>query len=82
MYKIKKKETAEKKGEIVKFDKASFMAIRLKKDGSEHVEHKLLAERLIQKGLATEIKGAELVDAARAEVEALAERNGETKKTR
>lgn len=82
MYKLKQKQSPEKKGETVKFDKASFKAIRLKSDGSEHVEHKLLADRLIKKGLAEEIKGAELVDAAKAEAEALAERNGETKKTR
>lgn len=75
MYKLKETKRSKKEGLKVTFRASDYMAIRLKKDKSEHVEHKLLAQRLIKKGLAEEIKGAELIDAREAEIAALKKRN-------
>lgn len=76
MYKIKETKKTADNARKVTFKASDFTAIRLKKDGSEHVEHSLLAKRLIKKGLAEEIKGAELIDAREAEIAALEKRNG------
>lgn len=80
MYTLKDKKTDTAKGEVLSMSKGDFIAIRLKSDKSVHVEHKHLAERLIKKGLAEEVKGAELVDSAEAEAEALEARNGKGNK--
>ena len=48
---------------VIKFSKEDFKPIRLKsegKDGKVYVEHKHLADKLIKKGVAEEVKGVEL----------------------
>lgn len=80
MYKIKEKDSKKAQGTKVTFRASDFMAIKLKSDGSAHVEHTMLAKRLIKKGLAEEVKGAELIDARQAEIEALEKRNGKKNK--
>lgn len=80
MYKLKEEKKNKKEGDKVTFKSSDFKAIRLKSDKSEHVEHKVLADRLIKKGLAEEMKGAEIIDARQAEIEALEKRNGKKNK--
>ncbi len=80
MYELKNKKADTAKGEVLGMGKGDYIAIRLKCDKSIHVEHKHLAERLIKKGLADEVKGAELVDSAEVEAEALEARNGKGNK--
>ncbi|SHH96005.1 hypothetical protein SAMN05421866_0047 [Chryseobacterium oranimense] len=59
--KVDEKEEKEIKGTKVSFDKVSeYKAIKLKSDGVTYVEHKVLADKLISKKLAEEVKGVEI----------------------
>ncbi len=59
--KVTEKEGKEVKGVKISFDKKEdYKAIKLKSDGKVYVEHKVLADKLIEKKQAEEVKGAEI----------------------
>ena len=49
-------------GEVVKFDHSQYVAIKLKEDGKTYVEHKLFANKLVDRKLAEYDKDAKLED--------------------
>lgn len=59
--KVKTEKTANPEGQVLTFDNAKdYVAIKLKSDGNTYVEHRLFAEKLVNRKLAEYDKTAKL----------------------